>query len=347
VKKYMKRSFLNALLLLFLGLFLFLGPPARAQNPAVVRLDPAELTLSPGETAGLSLQIEGATGLFGLEIHLAYDPAVVQLLDADTTTPGVQLHSGNILDPEEGFLVANAADNTLGQLDYALTLLAPAEAVSGDGLILTFELRAIANGTSPLDLTVILASADGAALPVIVEDSRVIVAAGQMTRGASPTPPRPSSTPLTTPLSSTATAASAEGGGAGNQATQVPISPAEATSQAATATPTAGAGLSESTSTESDPASATVADGNAVAATIPADQAGSLDPPANPAGELPDGAAAEALASIADQAAAGPSEAGSPADDAGTSQVGWFILGSFLLFAAILFFGRRLLRRYP
>ncbi|MFN2221833.1 MAG: cohesin domain-containing protein, partial [Candidatus Promineifilaceae bacterium] len=104
--------------------------PASAQDAARVYLAPAEPVLTVGETARLAIRVTGAADLYGVELHLAYDPAVLEIRDADTSQAGVQLSPGDMLDPGAGFMIANRADNQAGELDYALTLLAPAEAVS-------------------------------------------------------------------------------------------------------------------------------------------------------------------------------------------------------------------------
>jgi len=345
----MKRSIQKVLLPLFLWLFIAWSTPARAQGPAVVYLDPAEVTLSPGETVGFTVLIKEVVDLFGVEVHLAYDPAVVQLIDAGEAMPGVQIIPGKFLDPDEGFLVANTADNGNGELDYALTLLAPAEAVSGTGLILAFELRAIANGSSPLTLSVILASADGASLPVTVESGRVTVS-DEQAGGPPPTLAPEPTAPQATPTSSTATASSPERGtptdrgGVVDAATQSPLSPAETTGQVESAASSAGAGDPTGSPPETLPSSRPAAVGSE--ATTSEDQPGTLNSPPSPTGKLPTGPGDDAIASIGELSSSARSESDSQAaTDAGSSQVALLILGSFLLLAAIIFFGRRLLRR--
>jgi len=338
----MKRSIQKVLLPLFLWLFIAWSTPARAQGPAVVYLDPAEVTLSPGETVGFTVLIKEVVDLFGVEVHLAYDPAVVQLIDAGEATPGVQIIPGKFLDPDEGFLVANSADNGNGELDYALTLLAPAEAVSGTGLILAFELRAIANGSSPLTLSVILASADGASLPVTVESGRVTVS-DEQAGGPPPTLAPEPTAPQSAPASSTATASSPDREGVDEAATQSPLSPAETTGQVESAASSAGAGDPTGSPPETLPSSRPAAVGSE--ATTSEDQPGTLNSPPSPTGKLP-GLGDDAIASISELSSSARSESDSQAPaGAGSSQVALLILGSFLLLAAIIFFGRRLLRR--
>jgi hypothetical protein len=149
--------------------------PVRAQEPAVVRVEPPALALAPGETAVLAVVVERAAGVFGYEVRLAFDPALIQVVDADSGQPGVQVRPGGFLDPARGFTAANQADNEAGLVDYAFTLLAPSEPVSGAGVLLTLTVRAAAAGSSPLALSVVLASRDGLALPLLAEDGELTV----------------------------------------------------------------------------------------------------------------------------------------------------------------------------
>ena len=64
-------------------------------------------------------------------------------------------------------MAANVANNDIGQLSYAQTLLFPAEPASGSGTLIEFEVEALETGSSDLLFdTVILASPEGGQLPV-------------------------------------------------------------------------------------------------------------------------------------------------------------------------------------
>jgi hypothetical protein len=175
--------------------------PLAAQSSTVVRIDPLELALQAGETAAVSIHVEGASNLYGVEIHLSFDPAIVQIVDADADEPGVQTEPGDLMSIDQGFLVANRVDNTTGKLLFGLTLLNPAPPVSGDGILLAFELEALAAGTSDLVLSpVILASPQGEELPSSVEHGRVTV--GGAEANATPVPSN-TPAPLATPTAET------------------------------------------------------------------------------------------------------------------------------------------------
>jgi hypothetical protein len=156
---------------LLLLLMLFGARQLRAQEEAVIRLEPETLKLSQGQKSGIEIRIENAANVYGLQIALFFDAEKIKLLDHDPAKPGIQVRAGDFLPSDEGFMVVNEVDNEAGKLTYALTLLAPAEPASGSGTLIAFEVEALQAGTSDLLLdTVILASAKGSLLPVRLGD---------------------------------------------------------------------------------------------------------------------------------------------------------------------------------
>ncbi len=348
MKRLSQTKHLLALAWLLLG-----WATAAAQSAATVSLAPAEPVLAAGETTTLTIQVAGASDLYGVELHLQYDPAVLQVLDADVNQAGVQLRPGDLLDPGAGFTVANRADNEAGALDYAITLLAPAEAVSGDGVLVSFDVRALADGSSELMLSVILASAEGESLPVTVEGGWLTVGSGPSTRPL-PTPttagPRATSTPQPATPAQTPTATGAPPGQTPIR-TPVARQPTPTTSQS-----TSVAGIPAPATSESPPAGQP-ADGDLTGNT----QAGpdetqeavaALDTsPAASEVETEDQAAAAGTADTRlspDAVPIAPSASGSSAEsgqDDNPAVAGGLVLAAFLLIALVIFFGRRLLRR--
>jgi len=322
---------------------------AKAQDAARVYLAPAEPALAAGETTTLAIRAAGATDLYGVELHLAYDPAVMKVLDADASRAGVQLSPGDMLDPAVGFMVANRADNQAGELDYALTLLAPAEAVSGDGILVSFEVEALAEGSSQLTLSAILASAEGISLPVTVEGGRLTVGSGV---GAIPSPtppattagPRATAAPPTAIPSNTPTATSQSSGQppTATPATRQQTPAAGQTAPAGSASPTSGAPLA------GQPGAGDMTDRAQAGPTETVDAlagpvtlaAGEEDQPVS--GEETNPSPSPNAVPIAPSDANAPAESG---QDDNSALAGVVILAVFLLVALVVFFGRRLLSR--
>jgi hypothetical protein len=201
-RNYQNRSKL-ALFKYFFGLLtlfaiLFILPEAAySQSGASVAVDPPVLALASDQSGKITVRVDGADAFYGLEILLRYDPNVIQIQDADPDKPGVQVKNGDLFEEDDGFLVRNQADNQQGELVYAFTLLAPASPMSGSGTLIEFEVLGVGDGNSALELEVILATADGTALPVELQAGRVTVGSAPIntpTFTATTKPPAPTIT---------------------------------------------------------------------------------------------------------------------------------------------------------
>jgi len=339
-------------LLLFAWLLMAWVNPSRSQNPAVVRLDPTELSLEPGQTTSVLILVEAAEDVFGLEIHLSFDPSVIRIADADANVPGIQLIPGNFLDPDESFVVADQADNQKGELVYALTLLAPAEPVSGDGVIVSFDVRALDVGTSQLSLSVILASLNGLSLPVTAEGGRVVVG------GDAPPAPSPTSEVVTAPVPGVSTVTPI---GEGVSATESATTPSTGATRSPRSTSTApslkvtdqvtgqateipGGDPDGGTETEATAASpsgqspSNTPEGDALAADL------SSEPTDPGSSKTTEETPSDTMAGIGEGAEPLPSGDGSDSGD-NPLLVGGLALLALLLLAVALFFGRRVLAR--
>jgi hypothetical protein len=165
-----------AILTLLTALILYPAHRILAQASAQVSIEPSFLQIRTGETAALTLELHNASQVFGFEAQLSFDPDILQMVDQDPGTDGIQVAHGSFFPIEQGFLVANRVDNDTGQILYAFTLLAPAAPLEGQGSLLSFEFEAISPGHTSLNLdTVILASIDGKPLPASLQDGEVIV----------------------------------------------------------------------------------------------------------------------------------------------------------------------------
>lgn len=124
--------------------------------PLVLAQNGTRLTLKPVESTNGMLTVEvmaeNVTDLYGLELHLKYDPAVLEIQDSQADQPGVQIEAGTLLPVNQGFVVANQADASKGTILYALTLLNPAPAVSGSGPIARLNFKLLQNSSSVISV---------------------------------------------------------------------------------------------------------------------------------------------------------------------------------------------------
>ena len=131
-----------------------------ADSQTLLRPDPLSVGLKSGEQGAVSILVDNAQQMYGVEFHLQFDPDVVEVVDADSTKPGVQIKPGDWL--SNTFVAVNKVDNETGKIDFAVTLLNPAPPVSGSGPIATITFKAKNDGNSPLKVDKeIIASREG------------------------------------------------------------------------------------------------------------------------------------------------------------------------------------------
>lgn len=123
--------------------------PALAQPGARLYFQPVKST---ADTLVVDVMAENVTDLYGLELHLKYDPAILAAQDTKADQTGVQIEPGALLPVAQGFVVTNQANQSEGTITYALTLLNPAPAVSGSGSIARLTFKVLNNTPSTLSV---------------------------------------------------------------------------------------------------------------------------------------------------------------------------------------------------
>lgn len=145
-----------------IGLLLVLQPhvaSALGDGPAVVRPDPVESVAGINQTVTVTIHVEDVAELYGADVRLAFDPTVLQVVDADSSAAGVQIAPRmDLLKPD--FVVkrkaCNAADpgdpdcRTGGLVWYAATQVNPSTPATGSGALAAITFRRIAPGEAHL-----------------------------------------------------------------------------------------------------------------------------------------------------------------------------------------------------
>jgi uncharacterized membrane protein len=147
-------------LILLGALLLLLGPmvPAQAQDARVARkllqttvlsVEPASAEMGVGVTTTVDIRIADVTDLAYAEMYVLFDPDLLEVVDADSATSGVQIEIGPFLGTDVT-VYDNDVDQDLGQIYFAQQVAS--NAVDGSGVLaqITFEGRA--PGTS--DITI-------------------------------------------------------------------------------------------------------------------------------------------------------------------------------------------------
>ena len=174
-------------LILCAALAVFLWTPAAAAGPSV-SLGGGVVSIPAGQTVPFPVKITDVQGLYGFELQLKYDPAVVEVVDADPDTPGIQSLPGDFLALD--LLVRNVADNGAGTIEYVTTQLNPSEAKNGSGTLLTILFKGLSSGASSKVEVVKaqFANRNGERIEIPVAAGTVRVADAAVVSQSSPTP---------------------------------------------------------------------------------------------------------------------------------------------------------------
>ena len=196
---------ITAFVALLLTLFAHPGGPARAQTPNI-RVMPGAPTIGVGQTVVVSITMDNIANLYAAEFHMQFDPAIVEVVDANTAAAGIQITPGSFLSPD--IVAQNQANNAIGTIDFAVSQRAPSAPVSGSGTLATITFRGLATGTSAVAFTsVALSNNVGAPIAAVGQNGTITVES--TAPEASPTPtntPVPAATATTPPPTHTPTA---------------------------------------------------------------------------------------------------------------------------------------------
>jgi hypothetical protein len=158
---------------------------------ALVCTDPIRLEIGAGQVEILKILIENADKIYGIDLQATFDPAVVEVVDADSEQTGVQMLSGAFLKPD--FVARNQVDNTTGTLRYVITQLKPTPVASGTGIVLKIHFLGKTQGaSSKLTFTsAVIADRRGNKQAVTTRGADLVIVA--------PNPPTPTPHPTHTP----------------------------------------------------------------------------------------------------------------------------------------------------
>lgn len=182
------------------------SPPAEAaaaQAEAVIRFEPSVVQVGTGNSQVIELRIENVANMAGAEIQVQFNPAVLQVQDADPGQDGAQIEPGSF--PAPDFVASNVVSNTVGLLQYAAVQIPPTQPVSGSGLLARITFQTLAAGTSDLIFTrADLATGDARPIAVTRQSGQIVVSGpGPLVTPTStntPIPGQPTPTPTSTPI---------------------------------------------------------------------------------------------------------------------------------------------------
>jgi hypothetical protein len=125
-----------------------------APTAALLMLDPPEAIAVTGSSTTVDVQLSDISNVYGIEMTMSFDPAILSVVDANGAKPGVQIGPGSC--PAPDFEVANLADNGAGALEYAVVQLSPTAPCTG-GNVASIEFMCVAGleseVTTPITIT--------------------------------------------------------------------------------------------------------------------------------------------------------------------------------------------------
>ena len=146
-----------------------------------VELKPAPGTVVVSGTVPIEIHVADIQHFYGAQIELAFDPSIVEVVDAYDFLPGVQIEEGDFPVPDT--VVTNQADNQAGTIAYAVSLQGDKPGVDGSGTLARITFHGLREGTSPISFTrSILSDPQSVPIPHDTTDGQVIVgrAAGRV-----------------------------------------------------------------------------------------------------------------------------------------------------------------------
>lgn len=168
-----------------------------AQNTQVLVVPPSA-TVVPGATVTVEIQVHDVLDLYAADLNLAFDPSVLEVVDADGEAEnGVQVARGSLFGTVYLFTAVNRADNEVGEIRYMVSLLSPAAPVSGGGVLASITFRARNPGSSTLRMSVLLADSEAQYISAVVSDGSIVVIGDTVTPTATAVA---TSTPTRTPV---------------------------------------------------------------------------------------------------------------------------------------------------
>lgn len=122
--------------------------PAKDAPRLYLEMDKTKVAM--GQEMSADVLLKEAPLFYGSDVRLTFNPDLLEVIDANEKSSGVQIEPGDFLDPSKSFFLLNQSNNKNGSISYALSLLNPAPAVDGNGRLATIAFRAKSPGQTAI-----------------------------------------------------------------------------------------------------------------------------------------------------------------------------------------------------
>lgn len=130
-----------------IGLLIFLSTSTQVMSAPFLWINPVSSEVKIGETVTIQLMAHDVNNLYGIELEIGFDAAVIEAVDTNAGSTGVQILPGDC--PLPDFEISNLADNSSGTIIYAATSFSPSAPCSG-GTVASITFKGLAEGQSNL-----------------------------------------------------------------------------------------------------------------------------------------------------------------------------------------------------
>ena len=87
--------------------------------------------------------------IYGVELEIAFDPSLLQVVDANPQAPGTQVAAGELFGGQNALIIKNKVED--GLIYFSASLLRPSPPISVSGNLLTFGWRGLKSGASSIE----------------------------------------------------------------------------------------------------------------------------------------------------------------------------------------------------
>lgn len=145
-----------------------LTPAPAAPPSALLRFDPAALTIRPGEPATIGVVVQNVQDLYSIPLLVQFNPAVVSIEDV---RQGGFLSGGT-----QEVAIVERVDKERGQAIISATRMPNTPGVSGSGILLGIVVKGVAAGTSQLSIVQVNAKdSQQRTIPLVTSEATVQV----------------------------------------------------------------------------------------------------------------------------------------------------------------------------
>jgi hypothetical protein len=158
-------------------------------SAATLSVSPSTQSVNVGDTISISVNLDTqGSSIDGVDLrYLNYNPALLQVQDANTSTTGVQITAGSLMP----MTLANSVDTSLGKITFS-QVVAGGNKYKGSDTLATISFKALAAGTANLTFNYTLnsttdsnvASSGSDVLSAVVNGVYTINTSGSTTGGS-------------------------------------------------------------------------------------------------------------------------------------------------------------------